>query len=92
MAIVYHDDNKGRIPHAHVVVNNTNLAMGRRIQERDPRAIKRSVQKLASDMGLSCFEDAPHLAAHGRTNTARPCQRVHIGRAERELASKGAYS
>ena len=37
VAIVYHDDNEGRIPHAHVVVNNTNLATGRRIQEPDPR-------------------------------------------------------
>ena len=92
VAIVYHDDNEGRIPHAHVVVNNTNLATGRRIQEPDPRAVKRSVQRLARDMGLSCFEDAPHPATHGRTRTARPRQRVHMGRAERELASKGAYS
>lgn len=92
VAIVYHDDNDGRIPHAHVVVNNTNLATGRRIQKPDPRAVKRSVQRLARDMGLSCFEDAPHPAAHWRVRTARPRQRVHIGRAERELASKGAYS
>lgn len=92
VAIVYHDDNEGRIPHAHVVVNNTNLATGRRIQEPDPRAVKRSVQRLARDMGLSCFEDAPHPAAHGKTRTTRPRRRVHIGRAEREFASKGAYS
>ena len=92
VAIIYHDDNEGRIPHAHVVVNNTNLVTGCRIQEPDPRAVKRSVQRLARDMGLSCFEDAPHPATHGRTRTARPRQRVHIGRAERELASKGAYS
>ncbi|WP_283170681.1 relaxase/mobilization nuclease domain-containing protein [Curtanaerobium respiraculi] len=92
VAIVYHDDNEGRIPHAHVVVNNTNLATGRRIQEPDPRAVKRSVQKLARDMGLSCFEDAPHPSASRRTRAARPRQRVHIGRAERELAFKGVYS
>lgn len=28
VAIVYHDDNEGRIPHAHVVVNNTSLETG----------------------------------------------------------------
>lgn len=31
VAIVYHDDNEGRIPHAHVVVNNTSLETGRRL-------------------------------------------------------------
>lgn len=25
VAIVYHDDNEGHVPHAHVIVNNTNL-------------------------------------------------------------------
>ena len=92
VAIVYHDDNEGRIPHAHVVVNNTNLATGRRIQEPDPRAVKRSMQRLARSMGLSCFEDTPHPVAHGRMRTARPRQRVHMGSAEHELASKGAHS
>lgn len=71
VTIVYHDDNEGHIPHAHVVVNNTNLATGRRIQEPDPRAVKRSVQRPARDMGLLGFEDAPHSAARGCTRTAR---------------------
>lgn len=31
VAVVYHDDNERRIPHAHVVVNNTNLNTGHRL-------------------------------------------------------------
>lgn len=53
VVIVYHDDNAGRIPHAHVVVNNTNLATGRRLQDPDPRALKHNLQALAKGRGLS---------------------------------------
>ena len=91
VAIVYHDDNANGIPHAHVVVNNTNLATGHRIQEPDPRAVKRSVQKLAREMGLSCFEDAAP-ANNGKAIHARSRQKVHIGKTERELEAKGEYS
>ena len=31
VAIVLHDDNESRIPHAHIVVNNTNLVTERRL-------------------------------------------------------------
>ena len=47
VAIVYHDDNAGGIPHAHVVVNNTNLETGRRLQDPDPKALARSLQGAA---------------------------------------------
>jgi hypothetical protein len=53
VAIVYHDDNASRIPHAHVVVNNTNLATRRRLQDPDPRALKHNLQTLAKGRGLS---------------------------------------
>lgn len=92
VAIVYHDDNANRIPHAHVVVNNTDLATGCRLQEPDPRAVKRSIQKLAKGMGLSWFEDAPHPEGTKRARSAASKQRVHVGRAERELEDKGEYS
>ena len=92
VAIVYHDDNANRVPHAHVVVNSTNLATGRRLQEPDPRAVKRSVQRLARDMGLSCFEDEPRDDAAKRARSEAPRQQVHVGRAERELEAKGEYS
>lgn len=92
VAIVYHDDNENGIPHAHVVVNNTNLVTGRRIQEPDPRAVKRSVQKLAREMGLSCFEDAAGPAKAENARQARTRQKAHVGRAERELEARGEYS
>lgn len=92
VAIVYHDDNENGIPHAHVIVNNTNLATGHRIQEPDPRAVKRSVQKLAREMGLSCFKDTAVPASPGRVSQTRPKQKVHVGKAERELEAKGEYS
>ncbi|MFR3998933.1 MAG: relaxase/mobilization nuclease domain-containing protein [Paratractidigestivibacter faecalis] len=45
-AIVLHDDNERRIPHAHIVVNNTNLATERRLQTPDPLELNRSLQDL----------------------------------------------
>lgn len=51
VAIVYHDDNEGRIPHAHVVVNNTSLETGRRLQVPDPLELNRSFQQLEAERG-----------------------------------------
>lgn len=92
VAIVYHDDNANRIPHAHVVVSNTNLATGYRLQEPDPRAVKRSIQKLAKGLELSWFEGAPHPEGAKRARGTVSKQRVYVGRAERELEGKGEYS
>ena len=50
-AIVLHDDNERRIPHAHIVVNNTNLATERRLQTPDPLELNRSLQDLAEERG-----------------------------------------
>ena len=80
--------------HAHVVVNNTNLETGARLQDPAPRELMRSAQRLAEERGLSFFADgpgegaAPLLAARG----TRGRERVHFRRAERELAERGAYS
>ena len=38
-AAVFHDDNANEVMHAHVVVNNTNLATGNRFQNPDPRTV-----------------------------------------------------
>ena len=66
VAIVYHDDNEGRIPHAHVVVNNTSLETGRRLQVPDPLELNRSFQRLEAERGL------PHLSNEPLTRpTAR---------------------
>ena len=47
VAVIYHDDNKQRIPHAHVVVNNTNLATGRRLHIPNALDMNRSLQEIA---------------------------------------------
>ena len=51
VAIVYHDNNAGRIPHAHVVVNNTNVVTGRRLQDPDPKELKLPRQRMAYERG-----------------------------------------
>mgnify|MGYP000281972628 CR=1 FL=1 len=52
-SIVYHDDNANGIPHAHVVVNNTNLKTGNRMQTRNPLELNRALQDMARERGLS---------------------------------------
>lgn len=51
VAIVYHDDNAGHIPHAHVVVNNTDIVTGRRLQDPDPKELKLPLQRMAHERG-----------------------------------------
>lgn len=101
VAIVYHDDNASRIPHAHIVVNNTNLETGKRLHHDDPKELNRSLQKMAKERELLFFSEAPEpaeglerLAVKERGREARPktMQQVHIGRVERELAEAGSYS
>ena len=94
VAIVYHDDNEGHVPHAHVVVNNTDLATGNRLRDPDPGLLNGRLQAIARNMGLSHFEgriDAGHPDTRKRASREN-YQRVHVGRAEAELSSRGAYS
>lgn len=101
IAIVYHDDNEGRIPHAHIVVNNTNLATGRRMHHDDPKEFNRSLQEMAKERGLLHLsneeehtEGIARLAEKGKSRKEKPktMQQVHLGRAEKELVDSGAYS
>lgn len=91
VAIVYHDDNACRIPHAHVVVNNTNLATGRRLQDPDPRALKHNLQALAKGRGLSDLDTQERDRFGGRV-PPRTMQHDYVRRAERELEAEGRYS
>jgi len=98
VAIVYHDDNEGGIPHAHVVVSNTNLETGRRLQDPDPKALASSLQELAQSQGLTPL--APPAAqgvaarAERRANRPRPktYRSEYVRRAEKELVDRGEYS
>ena len=73
VAIVYHDDNASRIPHAHVIVNNTNLATGRRLQNPDPRALKHNLQTLAKGRGLSDLDTRERERFGGRASHRGRC-------------------
>lgn len=98
VAIVYHDDNQNGIPHAHVVVNNTNIETGRRLQDPDPKALASSLQDIAERQGLSALrppEPTGVAARAARRNPRRAPETYrseYVRRAEKELAERGEYS
>lgn len=92
VAIVYHDDNAGHIPHAHVVVNNTNIVTGRCLQDPDPKELKHSLQRIVKEHGLSDFNSAEEKASVRGRVRPRTLQAEHVRRAEREIAEKGSHS
>ena len=98
VAIVYHDDNVRGIPHAHVVVNNTNIETGRRLQDPDPKALASSLQDMAERQGLSALRppEPEGVAARAQRRNPRRAPETYrseyVRRAERELAERGEYS
>lgn len=98
VAIVYHDDNEHGIPHAHVVVNNTNLESGRRLQDPDPKALSSSLQEIAEGQGLTALRPPEPTGVAARAAKRHP--RAHpatyrseyLRRAEKELVERGEYS
>ena len=92
VAVIYHDDNERRIPHAHVIVNNTNLDTGRRLQDPDPRSLKRSAQRIAREHGLASYVDEPADPETGIVPCSRPYARKSIRSPERSLVKRGEYS
>ena len=98
VAIIYHDDNARGIPHAHVVVNNTNIETGKRLQDPDPKALASSLQDIAERQGLSVLrppEPTGVAARAARRNPKRAPETYrseYVRRAEKELAERGEYS
>lgn len=98
VAIIYHDDNARGIPHAHVVVNNTNIETGKRLQDPDPKALASSLQNIAERQGLSVLrppEPTGVAARAARRNPKRAPETYrseYVRRAEKELAERGEYS
>ena len=80
VAIVYHDDNESRIPHAHIVVNNTNVVTGRRMHTDDPLELNRALQEMAAKRGLNALSNErpkprtgfQRLSSNGTGAQARP--------------------
>lgn len=102
VAIVYHDDNESRIPHAHIVVNNTNVVTGRRMHTDDPLELNRALQEMAAKRGLDALSNErpkprtgfQRLSLNGAGAPARPrtLQETYRGRAERRTEETGGYS
>ena len=97
VAVIYHDDNKQRIPHAHVVVNNTNLATGRRLHIPNALDMNRSLQEIAKEKGLSAFSNEMPKGRMGQSDPRNPPrpqtrQAIYINHSERGLLDAGAYS
>ena len=101
IAITYHDDNEHRIPHAHIVVNCTNLATGYKTHITRPMLLNRELQKMAEERGLRGLSNerqsrtgAERLAASNEPDDAPPRTRqaVYFGREERGLIEAGSWS
>ncbi len=81
IAIIYHDDNENRIPHAHIVVNNTNVVTGRRMHTDNPLDLNRALQEMAAERGLQGAQQRKARTQHGL-----PATRGKQGRAQSESA------
>lgn len=101
VAIIYHDDNEHGIPHAHVVVNNTNLVTGLRLQDPFPRELNHDLQDIAMKQGLAFLSDEDPEAdgfvrlAKKDAESAVPVrtrQDAFLSRAERRVLESGEYS
>lgn len=92
VAIIYHDDNEGRIPHAHIVVNSIDLETGRRMQTRHPEDLNRALQDMARERGLIGLSNDMPRAKGAKKREPRSHQAVYFGRAEREIMREGGYS
>ena len=98
VAIVYHDDNERGIPHAHVVVNNTNIETGRRLQDPDPKALAESLQSITERQGLTALRppEATGVAARAQRRNPKRAPETYrseyVRSAEQELVDRGKYS
>ena len=97
VAIYYHDDNRKGIPHAHIVVNNVNLADGKRIAPKlsagSYRRMDRDLQEMARSMGLRAFESTS-ARSEGRACRPTPAtvQDIARTRGEQAIVDAGGYS
>ena len=97
VAVIYHDDNRQRIPHAHIVVNNTNLETGRRLHIPNALEMNRSLQEVARARGLTAFDNEMPRGRVGRSDPRTPPRprtrwATYINKAERGILDAGAYS
>ena len=89
VAVIYHNDNAKAIPHAHIVVNNTDLKTGRRLQinNRDVGRLSKRLQELSKERGLSAF-----ASAADKTRALEPNLKVRRTAAERAILKAHKFS
>lgn len=93
VAVVYHDDNEHAVPHAHIVVNNTNVETGKRLHVPQPKELNRDLQQMARERELGYFTDRPSVFnRRAKGGEARTSQREYKGKAERRIEREGGYS
>lgn len=99
IAIVYHDDNAKGIPHAHIVVNSSNLMTGNRMHTEHPEDLNRALQDMARERGLSGLSNQKEpsgnkvdTAQKNKVNHPRTRQNVYLVRQENEIAKAGGYT
>lgn len=93
VAVVYRDDNEHAIPHAHIVVNNTNIETGKRLHVPQPKELNRDLQQMARERELGYFTDRPSVFnRRAKGGEARTSQREYKGKAERRIEREGGYS
>ena len=97
VAVIYHDDNRQRIPHAHIVVNNTNLETGRRLHIPNALEMNRSLQEVARARGLATFDNEMPRGRVGQSDPRTPPRprtrwATYVNKAERGILDAGAYS
>ena len=97
VAVVYHDDNRQGIPHAHIVVNNTNLETGRRLHIPNALDMNRSLQEVARARGLAAFDNELPKGRAGRSDPRTPPRprtrwATYINKVERGILDAGGYS
>ena len=84
VAVVYHDDNANRIPHAHVIVNNTDFDSPRRLQigNKANRRLTERLQELADERRLGFL---------GGGSDANQARRRYFTRTERSMRRDGRF-
>ena len=88
-AIVYHDDNAKGVLHAHIVVNVTDKASGRKLHLDNDEvvALQLSAQEIGRRYGLTPLREQMQTTVGARTT-----QPIYLDQKEREILNKGGYS
>lgn len=98
VAIVAHDDGSNGVPHAHIIVNNTDLPSGNKIHIDNAQKdmLWDRLQEISEERGFSRLDDARDYRKQKRQEEVARRRLITSGRyqtkVERKLAKSGAHS